>query len=339
MDLPATGVDASSQTATQNWDPLVVLASPLALDAIRRLGESLRSARFINRFGVLQVDDADSRSLVELALGRTVPGDVAVPVLGGEAATRALVMSGGAHWNTDDEVTLAFEVLSDGHTLALLPHLPLGATAGRDVVYAGADTWLLRDQAWRFGLRGRRAAELGTGTGLVAAFLTARFDEVHASDSNPRAVATARLGRELLDSRARARLHVRVGDVASGMEPNSFDFVAVNAPWVPSERAKGRVYADGGATGFELPHRFLVEGVSLLAPGGILVVVCADLEFVDGRRPLRAALDELGGQGFDTSVEPTPIGHPFHHAARSGGDVIAGLSFARHVSAVVRRRR
>ena len=44
-------------------------------------------------------------------------------------------------------------------------------------------------------------------------------------------------------------------------------------------------YAYGGPTGQELAPRFILEGASLLAPGGTMIVACLDLTYDDGRRP------------------------------------------------------
>jgi methylase of polypeptide subunit release factors len=221
--------------------------------------------------------------------------------------------------------------------MAILPFLDSADDVPVDSVYAGSDTWLLRDQAWKYGLHGKRAIDLGTGTGLVAAFLTSRYETVVATDINQRATQTAQLSRELLPDTAKSRMHVVANDVAAGIHPGTFDFVCVNAPWVPAHRADGRIYSQGGETGFELPRRFILEGTDLLAPGGTFIALCAELSFTDGSNPLREMLDDLEQNGFATFVEPTPAPHPFHTAADRTAETLPGLETARHVTAVAQR--
>lgn len=89
----------------------------------------------------------------------------------------------------------------------------------------------------------------------------------------------------LLPQSTRDRLEFITADVADGLETGTFDFVCVNAPWIPSSRAKGRVYADGGPDGFDLPRRFLLEGASLLADEVVPGLASADHTTVVVCRP------------------------------------------------------
>ncbi len=290
---------------TPPWDPVRILGSSRALAALRGLGTRLRSAGYVNRLGVLQIDDPSNASLAELALGRTLEVTTASSLLSGDHAVHALVESGGGVLSASGGFSLTFEVISDGRAMAILPFLPTDGTVHPDVVYAGSDTWLLRDRAWQFALHGERAVDLGTGTGLVAAFLSGRFTDVLATDITDNALDTARLSFELLDDTSRDRIRLLRTDVAAGLEPGSFDFVCANAPWVPTTAARGRIYAEGGSTGFELPRRFIAEGAELLAKGGVMVVLCADLEFTDGSRPLADVLSNLSDRGFSARIEVT----------------------------------
>ena len=327
----------SNAAVSEAWAPERLLESPVAMDAIATLGRRLRDTGFVNRFGSLQIDDPSNADLAEFALGRWIDVVIATEILGGPPAARALIESGAALLTDDDQLSLAFEVISDGRAMAILPFLPPDGSVGLDTVYAGPDTWLLRDRAWEYGLRGRRAADLGTGTGLVANFLTSRFDSVVATDINPRCTATASISRALLPESSRSRLQVITTDIAADLDTGSFDFVCANAPWVPEDSAHGRVYADGGPTGFELPRRFITEGARLLASGGVLAVLCARLVFTDGRDPLGELLDELTDEGFACRMEPTPPSHPFHDATGSTTDPVRDLDHAQHVTVIIHR--
>ena len=319
------------------WAPETALNSPNARRAIQELGRHLTQAGFINRFGRLQIDDERNAELAELALGKYIDVTIAARFLGGPQSLVALLETGLATITEEHRFSLAFEVLSDGKAMALLPFLDSASEVPLDSVYAGTDTWLLRDQAWKYGLHGKRAIDLGTGTGLVAAFLTSRYETVVATDINQRATQTAQLSRELLPDSAKSRMHVVTNDVATGLRPGTFDFVCVNSPWVPAHRAVGRLYSQGGETGFELPRRFILEGIKLLALGGTFIALCAELSFTDGSNPLRELLADLEQNGFATFIEPTPEPHPFHTAADGTAETLPGLESACHVTAVVQR--
>jgi methylase of polypeptide subunit release factors len=254
--------------------------------------------------------------------------------VGGALALAALIESGAGDIDDDGEVSLRFGVLAGAGALAILPRDGLGG----ERVYAGPDSWILLTQVWRFGLGGTRALELGTGTGLVAGLLAHRYQRVIATDITDDAVATAELSRHLLAPEVRERLSVLRADVGDGLRDASFDLVSANAPWVPTSAAHGNVFADGGATGTELPLRFLADGMRLLSPDGILVLMCADLRFDDGRAPLHDALSRLRTAGFTTEVIETPKDAPFTFEDESEPAVLAGLSTAQHVTVVVYRQ-
>lgn len=314
-----------------------VLASPAARQALRELGQQLLHAGFVNRFGKLEIGSERDQPLADLALGKYVDVGDAAYFLGGPQTTEALLATRAAMITEQGRLSLSFEVLSDGKAMAIAPFLDSPSDVPADSVYAGTDTWLLRDRAWRYALRGKRALELGTGTGLVAAFLATRYQTVVATDINQRAAQTAQLSRELLPEPQRSRLHIVQNDIASGLFPRSFDFVCINAPWVPTHRADARLYSHGGETGFELPRRFITEGAELLTPGGILLLLCAELIFRDGSNPLRELLANYERRGFHTHLEPTAAPHPFHSAADATGDSLPGLDSARHVTVALKR--
>lgn len=320
-----------------HWSPELVLASPLCIQALRELGLHLSKSGFINRFGRLQIDDEENELLVDLALGNYVDVARASRFLGGPPCVAALIETGAATITEESRFSLSFEVLSDGKAMAILPFLESTNDVPIDSVYAGTDTWLLRDQAWKYALHGKRALDLGTGTGLVAAFLASRFETVLATDINQRATQTAQLSRELLPESAKSRMHLMTSDVAAGLRPGTFDFVCINAPWVPAHRADGRIYSEGGETGFELPRRFILEGTELLAHRGVFVALCAELTFLDGTNPLRDLIGDFERKGFATLIEPTPAPHPFHTAADGTAETLPGLESARHVTVVIQR--
>ena len=193
---------------------------------------------------------------------------------------------------------------------------------------------MLQDAVRCLAVPGERAAELGTGTGLVAVSLAAAYRVVIATDLVKTLVGgvalTAALNR-IPDG------HCIVGcvaDVACGLRPGTHDFVAANAPWVPSGTARSVVYADGGPTGTELPSRFVLEGSQLLRAGGVGVFLMADITFDDGRAPLRDLCDRSEQAGLFTAVLPTPYRPVKEGWERLVAD-LPGAVAARHVAVVV----
>ena len=105
-------------------------------------------------------------------------------------------------------------------------------------VYIGSETPWLTKLAFRHGPGGGRAAELAAGTGAVAAAMSALYHDVVAADLLPQAVACAELTLSLNAIPGRSARAV-VADVAAGLEPESFDLVVGNPPWVPTQRSTG----------------------------------------------------------------------------------------------------
>ncbi|MSX35412.1 MAG: hypothetical protein F2784_10875, partial [Actinobacteria bacterium] len=105
------------------WVPETALNSRKARRAIQELGRHLTQAGFINRFGRLQIDDERNADLAELALGKYIDVAIAARFLGGPQSLVALLETGLATITEEHRFSLAFEVLSDGKAMALLPFL------------------------------------------------------------------------------------------------------------------------------------------------------------------------------------------------------------------------
>jgi SAM-dependent methyltransferase len=123
--------------------------------------------------------------------------------------------------------------------------------------------------AWPVG--GKRAFDVGTGTGVLALVLARAGARVVATDLDPRAVACAR------ENAARLGLAERIEAIEADLFPaGEADLVLSNPPWVPAaahgplDRA---VYDPGGAF-----LERLVRGLPAhLAPGGEAWIVLSDL--------------------------------------------------------------
>ncbi len=209
-----------------------------------------------------------------------------------------------------------------------------------DAIYIGPDSFVLVHAAFRLAPRGERAADLGTGTGLLATLLARRYRTVVATDFVPRVAEAAAL---TLAANRRPTGHAAaavVCDVAAGLRPRSFDLVTANAPWVPAPPTEGhppRSFADGGPTGTELPVRFLHGAAGLLRAGGVAIVLALDVTLAGGGQPLAEACAELDDQGLTTALVATPINWAYPKLGelmRARQPALVGVT---HVAAVLAR--
>jgi SAM-dependent methyltransferase len=204
-----------------------------------------------------------------------------------------------------------------------------------DFLYAGPDSMLLAEATHVLAPSGERAAELGTGTGLLAAMLTRTYHFVVATDVVPRAAAAARLTLELNPRAPTFGAGAVVADIARGLRAASFDLVVANPPWVPTDGASPRVFADGGTTGVELPIRFMRAAARLLRPGGVAVVLALDVETQDGDRPIADVCTELSRDGRSCIVVATPIDRMLPELETKMRERQHLLRCARHVAVII----
>lgn len=319
---------AMDSSATSSFSR--VLTDPLTLQAVEHLGVMMRQTGFESVSPDLITESAFAR----FASRQSVNPDFALEMLGGLDALRACLASGFVRADNDGNLRLAVSLFATAEAVGVIPD----SHAAGERVYVGPDTWILLEKAWRFGLGGRRAIELGTGSGAIATFLTTRYEHVVATDITSSSVAAASLARRLLDEPRRSRLSILQADVGRGLQPQSFDLVVANTPWIPTSVAADQVFADGGPSGFELPLRFLTEGIDLLTEDGILILLCADLRFADGRAPLADALRAIRTKGFSTEIEETPNTNDLSFIGCNEVSSLNGLISGQHVSVVVYRR-
>jgi methylase of polypeptide subunit release factors len=165
-----------------------------------------------------------------------------------------------------------------------------------DLVAAAAREWPVA---------GKRALDVGTGTGVLAFVLARAGAHVVATDLEPRAVESAR------EDAARLGLADAVEVLQADLFPEGrFDLVVSNPPWLPDEARtplERAVYEPGGAF-----LRRLVTGLpARLAPGGEGWIVISDLAERLGLRAeghLAALAAEAGLRVAD--VRETRPSHP-----------------------------
>lgn len=127
-----------------------------------------------------------------------------------------------------------------------------------------------------------RLIDVGTGSGCIALALAKELPhaEIHATDISSTALEIARANAARHQLERRVQWHQT--DLLQGFEPNSFDFVVSNPPYV-GESEEDQVQLEvrkfeprqavfAGATGLEVIERLISQARSTLQPGGRLVM-------------------------------------------------------------------
>jgi methylase of polypeptide subunit release factors len=172
-----------------------------------------------------------------------------------------------------------------------------------DLVAAAAREWPVA---------GKRAVDVGTGTGVLALVLARAGARVTAVDLEPRAVACAK------DNVAALGLGERVEVVEADLFPDGVaDLVVSNPPWIPAaahtllDRA---VYDPGGS----FLERLVLGLPGQLAPGGEVWLVLSDLAERLGLRP-PGAVEALASRA-GLAVAALREARPSHLRARERED-------------------
>ena len=137
------------------------------------------------------------------------------------------------------------------------------------------------------------AFDIGTGTGVLAAVLALRkFDQVVATDQDPRALACAR------DNLQRLRLPAPVKVMQADLFPEGQASVIVcNPPWLParpSSPLEGAVYDEGS----RMLLGFISGLAAHLAPGGEGWLILSDFAEYLGLRTRAQLLEAIAAHGL-----------------------------------------
>jgi release factor glutamine methyltransferase len=147
-----------------------------------------------------------------------------------------------------------------------------------------------------------RMVDVGTGSGCIALALAKELPraEIHATDISSAAleIAHANAARHQLES----RVQFHETDLLQGFEPNAFDFVVSNPPYV-GESEEDQVQIEvrkfeprqavfAGATGLEVIALLIPQARSVLKPGGWLVMEISGT-IAEGVRGLLAGWNDV----------------------------------------------
>jgi len=143
-----------------------------------------------------------------------------------------------------------------------------------------------------------RIADIGTGSGCIAAALAKEFPpaEIHATDVSLAAleIARANAARHQLEN----RIHFHHTDLLEGLEAESLDLIVSNPPYV-GESEEDQVQLEvrkfeprnavfAGPTGIEVIARLIPQAHTALKPGGWLVMELSGTIVNEVRELLRA---------------------------------------------------
>jgi methylase of polypeptide subunit release factors len=140
-----------------------------------------------------------------------------------------------------------------------------------------------------------RVLDLGTGCGIQALLAEDHASVVVATDRNPRAVAMTRLAAALNG----VDLDAREGDLLEPVAQEQFDLVVSNPPFVISPAAR-YTYRDAGLDGDDVCRQLVQDLPSVLAPGGIAVLLVnwLHLEGEDGDHRVAGWIEGSGCDGW-----------------------------------------
>ena len=158
--------------------------------------------------------------------------------------------------------------------------------------------------------RGRRALDVGTGSGIHALLAARNHREVVAVDVNPRALAYTALNAAL---NGFDNVECRAGSFFAPVEGETFDLITCNAPYVVSPEQRW-AYRDSGLRGDDLTANLVDATAAHLARGGYATLLGSWLVTGDGDAEARPVA-WVGGTGCDGWVLASPETDPLGHAA------------------------
>jgi release factor glutamine methyltransferase len=161
----------------------------------------------------------------------------------------------------------------------------LAAQTGRSVAYEPReDSFLMLEALAELNLRGLKVLDVGTGSGILAAYCARRGAEVTASDIDISAIK--HLGR------VADRLGVRIIRIACDLFSkitDQFDIIMFNPPYLPSGAMHDRT-VDGGKQGTSIINRFLNQVSRHLVQEGFAVLLVSSLNHPERLRERYACL-------------------------------------------------
>ena len=148
----------------------------------------------------------------------------------------------------------------------------LAAQRGRSVTYEPReDSFLMLEALTELKLRGSKVLDVGTGSGILAAYCARRDAEVTASDIDIAAIQRLACVADMLG----VRVKLIACDLFSKIT-GQFDLIMFNPPYLPSRAMHDRT-VDGGKQGTRIINRFLNQVSRHLVQDGFAVLLVSSL--------------------------------------------------------------
>ncbi len=133
------------------------------------------------------------------------------------------------------------------------------------------DTFLLADCIRQY--NGRRALEIGVGSGLLLNILEKNFAYVAGSDIDLQALQHCK--QQTLSSSSSSNVLLVCCDAGSAFDIGKFDLIVSNPPYLPNDDDNNSLdpTVHGGPTGIEATIHFINSALPLLAGDGKMLIV------------------------------------------------------------------
>jgi methylase of polypeptide subunit release factors len=158
-------------------------------------------------------------------------------------------------------------------------------------------------------MRGARALDVGTGSGVQALLAARHVSHVVATDINPRALAFTEVNAAL---NGLTNVEVRLGSLFDSVAGERFDLITCNPPYVVSPENRW-AYRDSGLQGDEISRRVMLAAADHLADGGYATMLASWIgasEEAADERPVAWARTLRGCDAWILSVwEADPLDH------------------------------
>lgn len=202
-------------------------------------------------------------------------------------------------------------------------------------VYIGDDSYIMASQLRP--VRGRRALDIGTGTGLLALLTAGHVSHVLASDVDELALERTRINAAL--NGLQATISPIASDMFTSIADQPFDYICANPPFLPvPDGVTMPPSVSGGRDGMDFLRSILQGLETHLAPGGRCQVLCSTPVLQDGSMPVEDLGRALCRKGFDCSLVLLQVLPARQSIARRKDELAAWLSISPEAAAQLWRR-